>query len=43
MLENLHKYQINIYKLKNSFVEFNGTREEDDEIICMSTNRIYME
>jgi len=23
--------------------EFNGTGEDDDEIICMSTNRIYME
>jgi hypothetical protein len=30
-------------KLRNSFVEFNGTGEDDDEIICMSTNRIYME
>jgi len=30
-------------KLRISFVEFNGTGKEDDEIIYMSTNRIYME
>jgi hypothetical protein len=29
--------------LRNIFVEFNGTGEDDDEKICMSRNRIYME
>ncbi len=36
-----HAIKILFTKLRNSFVEFNGTGEDDDEIICMSTNRIY--
>jgi hypothetical protein len=35
--------KLKITKLRNIFVEFNGTGEDDDEVICMSTNRIYME
>ena len=38
-----HAIKLLFTKLRNSFVEFNGTGEDDDEIICMSTNRIYME
>ena len=38
-----HAIKLIFTKLRNSFVEFNGTGEDDDEIICMSTNRIYME
>ena len=38
-----HAIKLIFTKLRNSFVEFNGTGEDDDEIICMSTYRIYME
>ncbi len=38
-----HAIKLIFTKLRNSFVEFNGTGEDDDEIICMSTNSIYME
>jgi hypothetical protein len=38
-----HAIKLLFTKLRNSFVEFNGTGEDDDEIISMSTNRIYME
>ena len=38
-----HAIKLIFTKLRNSFVEFNGTGEEDDDIICMSTNMIYME
>jgi hypothetical protein len=38
-----HAIKLIFTKLRNSFVEFNRTGEDDDEILCMSTNRIYME
>ena len=38
-----HAIKLIFTKVRNSFVEFNGTGEDDDEIICMSINRIYME
>jgi len=38
-----HAIKLIFTKLRNSFVEFNGTGEDDDEIICVSTNRFYME
>jgi len=37
-----HAIKLKFTKFRNSFVEFNGTGEDDDEIICMSTNRIHI-
>ncbi len=38
-----HAIKLIFTKLRNSFDECNGTGEDDDELICLSTNRIYME